>query len=437
MKGDHLHIVDSRTSREYNIPIDDGFVRAADLSVIKAPETSTGYAEDVREQPLRVFDHGLQHTACVESSITLIDGYRGDIQFRGMSIEKLFRENDHDDVMHLLIWGSLPAQEEKIAMRAALARHMNPPDEVRAVISAFPCDADMSSMIVAGLSAYACTDTEAIAARHKPEPAFHGKQKATDDAVIRTIAFSATVYALVHCHRNGISFVPPQPHQSLLANLLTMMGLEVSDDRSTPAGRRLHCLQRLWILYADHEMANSTSSCLLTASTLTDPISSISAMVLSCAGPLHGGAIELGYEVLEMIGSPENVPAYIEGVKAKKFRLFGYGHRVYTTKDPRAVLLAELIKEHEDLILANPLLSVAFSIDKIADTDPYFVQRKLKANVELFVCFLYMAFGFQRDLLSGLILNSRIPGVMAHWREAMGQPIKLWRPRAKFGGRAW
>lgn len=114
-------------------------------------------------------------------------------------------------------------------------------------------------------------------------------------------------------------------------------------------------------------------------------------MALSSAGPLHGGAVELCYEVLEMIGSPENVPPYIEGVKAKKFRLYGYGHRLYKTKDTRAILVNELVKEHEDLILSDPLLATALAIDQIADTDPYFVQRQLKINPDFFASFIYTA----------------------------------------------
>ena len=216
-------------------------------------------------------------------------------------------------------------------------------------------------------------------------------QPATDEALLRTISYLVTTVALVYCHKSEKQFTEPRHGESLIGNLLLMMGLTDPADKSAPDRRIKACFERLWILYADHEMSCSTASILHAASTLTDPVSCIIAGVISAYGPLHGGAVELAYDAFAHIGSPENVPAYVAAVKAKKSRLFGYGHRVYKVKDPRVNLIGELITEHQAEILSNPLISVAIAIDQVANTDPYFVDRKLKVNADLYGSFLITA----------------------------------------------
>lgn len=258
------------------------------------------------------------------------------------------------------------------------------------------------------------------------------------------MAYITATFASIYCHRHGKPLGRPLPDQSLIGNLLLMMGFEVSP---TEGSRMLNCMERLWIIYADHEMTNSTAASLCVGSTLTDPISCFMTAVIAGAGPLHAGALELAYSVLNTIGTPENVSQYIEAVKAKQVRLFGYGHRVYKTADPRVSLINELIRDHEHIVSQNPLLRVALAVDEIANTDPYFVERHLKVNADLFGCFLYTALygvlqslclvqssltyglycsGFESDLLPGFMMISRAAGVLAHWREAMGMlPLLL------------
>lgn len=172
---------------------------------------------------------------------------------------------------------------------------------------------------------------------------------------------------------------------TLVENFVRMIGMDDSDKKVS------RTMDRLWILYADHELSCSTAASLHVASTLTDPTSCVVAMMVAGSGPLHVGAIELCYEGLEMLGTVDNVPAYIEAVKGKRFRLFGYGHRMYKTKDPRASLIEKLMEEHKEAIDANPLLQVAAEIDKQANTDPYFVERELKLNADFYGCFVYTA----------------------------------------------
>lgn len=235
------------------------------------------------------------------------------------------------------------------------------------------------------ISAYMGADKEMTTSRHRPTMTYHQNLKNTDDAIIRSIAYVATAMALCYCHVKDVEFHEPRQDLTLVENVLHMIGMEDPDKKIS------RTIDRLWILIADHELSCSTAAFLHVASTMTDPMTCLLAAMSAGSGPLHAGAIELCYQGLELLGKVENVPDYIEAVKAKQFRLFGYGHRVYKTKDPRATLIEKLMEEHREAMDANPLLRVAMEIDKQANTDPYFVERKLKLNADFYGCFLYIA----------------------------------------------
>lgn len=157
---------------------------------------------------------------------------------------------------------------------------------------------------------------------------------------------------------------------------------------------------------------------------------------MSTYGPLHGGAIDIAYKAFEDLKCPENVPTLIADVKAKKQRLFGYGHRIYKTVDPRTKFIQSLIDNYREDVKSNLLLQVAMEIDRVVKEDPYFTSRKLKANVDLYGCFLYTALGFETDIIIAMTSLSRAPGVLAHWRESMlEKPALLWRPQQIFTGK--
>jgi citrate synthase len=318
------------------------------------------------------------------------DGKRGYIQYRDTSIDDLFKKNDYEEVIHLLIFGNLPTPQEKKAFRRSLAAEMKPHQTVVDVIRAFPREALSYTMVLAGLSAYASLDEGTRTTHEKGEPAFLGKPDAVDKAVVRSLSMLATVIALVYCHKRGREFTPARLDESYIGNILLMMGI-VEPGTNTPNKKIENCFQRLWVLYADHEMTNSTAAFLHAASTLTDPVSCCVTGIVSAYGPLHGGAIDLAYHEFERLGSPENVPTLIEAVKAKKQRLFGYGHRIYKVVDPRTKFIRQMMEEFKDDVQGNPLLRVAMEIDRIAGEDTYFTSRNLKANADLYGCFLYTA----------------------------------------------
>ncbi|KAI0103490.1 putative citrate synthase [Daldinia grandis] len=420
----HLDVVDSRTGKSYTIPIKGDYIRASDVARIGAPDSKEDLATSLKARPLHIIDNGFQHTACMESSITHIDGVRGTIRYRDFPIEILFHQYVYEDIMHLIIWGSIPTQQKKDHVREVMSNAMNPSQSVKDVISAFPRDAETFPMIIAGMSAFAASDRTICKTRHQQSAMFHGHLDVADAALARTIGYLAATISLVHCHKSGKQWQAPEPTRSLLQNLLLMMGI------ADPQVEK--CLAKLWILYADHEMTNSTAAVLHAGSTLIDPVAAVTAGIICGYGPLHGGAIDLAYEAFRQIGTAERVGPFIERIKAKGGRLFGYGHRVYKTRDPRVALIEELLEEHQDAVNANPLLRVAMAIDKYANQDAYFIERGLKANADLMGCFLYTAMGFDTDMIIAITILSRTPGALAHWRESLTQPVKLWRPQQKY-----
>ncbi|KAI0006731.1 citrate synthase-like protein [Xylariaceae sp. FL0662B] len=286
-------------------------------------------------------------------------------------------------------------------------------------------------MIIAGLSAYAAIDEGAAKVHSQRCPYYLGNMKNVDTAIIRALGALVTTVALVYCHKRGRSFTPANPNGSYIGNILRMMGFGRNGDDDILPIEVEKCLDRLWILYADHEMTNSTTAFLHAASTLTDPLSSMISGIVSAYGPLHGGAIDLVYKEFEQVGSVENVPLLINAVKDKRQRLFGYGHRIYKTIDPRTTYIRQMIQERADgtEVARSTLLQVALEIDRLASTDNYFISRNLHANADLYGALLYSTLGFETDIIVALACVSRAAGVMAHWREAMQQKAMMWRPQ--------
>lgn len=241
-------------------------------------------------------------------------------------------------------------------------------------------------MIIAGLAATLGSDSSAI-------PGFAGKDlywrnpSVIDRSVIRGLSAMAVVVALVHCHRNNRPFTEPDPEGSFVSNFLLMMGF-VDKHTGTPSPRNIAYLEKLFVLHADHEMSNATAALLHAASTRADPISCLIGAVAAVYGPIHGGAIDIAYQQLVEVGSPENVPRLIEEIKAKKKVLYGYGHRIYKDHDPRAKLLRKILLEIRG-DSTDPIQQVALEIDRIASTDEFFTSRMLRANADLYACLVY------------------------------------------------
>ena len=199
-------------------------------------------------------------------------------------------------------------------------------------------------MVIAGLSAWAGSDATVIPA-YMGKNIYQGNLELVDKLLIRVLSALGTVVALAYCRLTERTFTPADPNGSFVQNMLIMMGF-VEKDTGQPNPKHIDCLEQLWVLYADHELTNSTAAFLHVASTLADPFTCSIASIAAAYGPLHGGAIETAFKTIRDVGKPENVPQLIEDVKAKKFRLFGYGHRIYKTVDPRSVFIREYVHVH-------------------------------------------------------------------------------------------
>ncbi|KAI9646983.1 hypothetical protein NHQ30_004984 [Ciborinia camelliae] len=359
----NLEIRDTRTGRSYTVPISKNSIDAIAFRRISTAAWNSTPIEHY-SSGLKVLDIGFQNTAVCESRITHIDG----------NVD---------------------------------------------VVKSFPRGTPDFLIIVAGLSAWAAASPEDIPI-HMGGNLYSGKPKAVDSGVIRSITALAVVTALTSCHKLGKKFKPAVPENSFVGNQLLMMGI-VSPKTGKPEPWIEKCLSKLWIIYADHEMTNSTAAFLHVTSTLADPISGGIASLLSGSGPLHGGAIDIAYKSFQQIGSKENVAKLIEDVKAKKQRLFGYGHRIYKTVDPRIYHLRRMMDDLDERMASNPLLSVALEIDRIASEDTYFTSRNLKANADLYGCFVFSALGFEPEIITAVASIARSTGILAHWRESMSK----------------
>ncbi|KAF6811414.1 citrate synthase [Colletotrichum sojae] len=430
-----LTVIDNRTGRQYDIPIKRNAIKAVEFRKITLAQQVVDPVDQV--QPgLRILDPGYLNTACVKSKITLVDGQRGYIQYRDYPIEYLFENHDYEDVLHLLVWGHLPSTAERHAFQRRFALACVPPKHVVQVMQSFSRDSLTKTMIMAGLAAFASHEDGAVHTHQSSRPYYLGQPDEADTGIVRTLGAFASVVALAYCHKRNRPFTMPDPEESYVGNVVRMMGFHESSSDASPDRDVVACFSKLWILYTDHEMTNSTAAFLHASSTLTDPLSCCISSIACAYGPLHGGAIDIAYRTFADVGTPDNVPALIADVKAKKHRLFGYGHRIYKAVDPCAKFMRAMIEQHKDRVQSNPLLAVALEIDRVAGADEYFTSRKLKANAEFYGCFLYTAFGFEADIIVGMACMSRLPGGLAHWRESMLErgPL-IWRPQQIFTGK--
>ena len=240
-------------------------------------------------------------------------------------------------------------------------------------------------MVVAGLAAYMGCNPASIPAFNGGN-IYHGNAELVNEGIIRTVAAYAVVVGLAASHRKGNKFTPAPTQNTYYENLFTMMG-NVNPSTGRPDPLHLSCFRRFAVLNADHGMTLSTFVLLATASSLADPMSCLISAIAAAYGPLHFGAPEAACRTLERIGSPANVPSFIDEVKMGKRRLFGFGHRVYKAVDPRLGPIKDLLTELD--AAKSPLLKVAQEIERVASEDEYFKTRHLDANADFYGHFVF------------------------------------------------
>ncbi|OJJ46042.1 hypothetical protein ASPZODRAFT_16637 [Penicilliopsis zonata CBS 506.65] len=433
MSSGTLFVKDSRTLLQYEIPIRKNAILATDFKVIKAPSAGTDRADSVAGG-LRIHDPGLQNTTVLESAISFSDHERNMLLFRGYSLEQLW-ECDFEDMLYLLVWGTLPNASQRRALSYKLAQQMLAvPDCVQKAISTLPKTTSPLPLMITGLAAYLASVPESIPSATRPDIYQTDTQKA-DQVVLSTVAAYAVVFGLVSCHRRSAPFAPASLQNTYLENLFTMASL-ISPSSKRPDPLKLSCFRRFALLNAEHGMALSVFSALVTASSLTDPLSCVISALAAAYGPLHFGATETAQRALREISCPEDIGPFIAQVKSGKRKLFGYGHRSYKGVDPRLRFIKSILEDLELDTSSKQMLEVSQEIERLASTDDWFHSRALYPNADFYGQFVFAGVGVDAEMIPAAMMAQRIMGVMAHWREYTLSRGKLFRPSHIYTGSA-
>jgi citrate synthase len=414
--SDTLTVTDNRTGKTYEIPITDETIRATELRNIKVNEGDFG---------LMTYDPAYMATASCRSAITYIDGDAGILEYRGYPIEQLAEKSSYLEVAYLLIHGELPTAKQLEEWDHLITIHTFVHENVKEFMQGFRYDAHPMGMLLASVGALSTFYPEASAIKD-PESRYI--------QVIRLLAKMPTLAAFSYRHNRGMPYVYPDNDLSYAGNFLSMI-YKIAELKYEPDPRLEHALDVLFILHADHEQNCSTSAVRSVGSSQVDPYSSVAAGVAALYGPLHGGANEAVLRMLQRIGTKENVPDFIKGVKDGNERLMGFGHRVYKNFDPRAKIIKKAVDEVFEVTGKNPLLEIATELEKIALDDEYFVSRKLYPNVDFYSGLIYEALGMPVEMFPVLFAIGRTSGWIAQWLEMIDDPEqKIARPRQIYTG---
>jgi citrate synthase len=411
-----LTVRDNRTGKDYDLAITDGTIRAADLKQISAADSDGGLA---------AYDPGFVNTASCRSSVTYIDGDKGILEYRGYPIEQLAEQSNYLEVAYLLVNGALPNKVEYEAWTHDVTYHTFVHENLKTFMQGFRYDAHPMGMLLASVGALSTFYPES-------RDIFDEESRALQ--IRRLIAKMPTLGAFAFRHAQGKPYVYPDNELSYAANFLSML-FKMSEPKYAADDRLVRALEILFILHADHEQNASTNAVRAIGSTQVDPYTAVAGGIGALYGPLHGGANEAVLKMLRRIGSLDNIPSFIEGVKAGEERLMGFGHRVYKNYDPRAKIIKKAADDVFEVTGINPLLKIAVELEKIALEDDYFVSRKLYPNVDFYSGLIYEALQFPPEMFTVLFAIPRTSGWLAQWLEMLGDPDqKIARPKQIYTG---
>jgi citrate synthase len=414
--ADTLTITDNRTGKSYELPIQDGTIRATDLRKIKVSDDDFG---------MMTYDPAFMNTASCRSKITFIDGDKGILEYRGYPIEQLAEGSDFLETAYLILFGELPTVSQLDTWTRDITMHTMLHENIKKFLEGFRYDAHPMGMFLSAVGALSTFYPDA-------KNIFDVKSRRLQ--TIRLIAKVPSIAAYAFRHTIGRPYVLPDNELSYSGNFLNML-FKMTEPRYKPHPVLERALDVLFILHADHEQNCSTSAMRNIGSSQADPYSALAGAAAALYGPLHGGANEAVLKMLDDIGSKANIPAFIKKVKAGEGRLMGFGHRVYKSYDPRA----KIIKRMADLVFEvtgkNPLLEMALELERIALEDDYFISRKLYPNVDFYSGLIYQAMGFPVSMFPVLFAIPRTAGWIAQWEEMLTDPDqKIVRPRQIYTG---
>jgi citrate synthase len=406
-----ITITDNRTGKTVTAPITDGVFPASAVREL--------------DPTLWIYDPAFMQTASCKSAITYLDGEAGILRYRGYPIEQLAERSTFLEVAYLLVHGELPSVSQLETWIHDVTHHTFIHENMRKrFVDGFHYDAHPMGMFV---SATAALGTFYPDAKDIFDPDVRYKQ------ILRLIAKTPTIAAMCYRFSVGLPFVLPNNALNYSTNFINMMFRVADDYEVDPVLAK--ALDLLFILHADHEQNCGTTTMRVVGSAHADPYSAAAAAAAALYGPLHGGANEAVVRMLTEIGSYENVPAFIESVKAGEGRLMGFGHRVYKHYDPRAQIIKRAADQVFEITGKNPLLDIALKLEEVALHDDYFVSRKLYPNVDFYSGLIYQALGFPVDMFTVLFAIPRTAGWLAHWVELLGdKDQKIARPRQWYEG---
>jgi citrate synthase len=411
-----LTVTDNRTGSTYELPIQDGTVRAMDLRQVKTDGEDFG---------LMTYDPAYMNTASCRSAITYIDGDAGILQHRGYPIEQLCEHSSYLEVAYLIVNGALPTTAQLEDWVHEITIHTFVHENTKDFMQGFRYDANPMGMLVASVGALSTFYPDANNIQNED---IRGIQ------IIRLLAKMPTLAAFAFRHNMGQPYVYPDNDLNYAGNFLGMM-YKMTELKYEPDPRLERALDVLFILHADHEQNASTSAVRSVGSTQVDPYSAVAAGVAALYGPLHGGANEAALRMLRRIGTVENIPGFLEGVKAGNERLMGFGHRVYKNYDPRARIIRKHLDDVFEVRGKSPLLEVAGELEKRALDDDYFTSRKLYPNVDFYSGLIYEALGLPVAMFPVMFAIGRTSGWIAQWLEMVQDPEqKIARPRQIYTG---
>lgn len=401
-----LTVTDNRTGKTYDLPIENNAVRATDIKKIKA-NSPHDRPEDETNQGLRVYDPAYMNTAVVQSKITYINGQDGILRYRGYPIEQIVARSNFLETAYLLIYGELPTQAQFSSWQDDVMHHTYIHSDIEGIFKSFRYDSHPMSMMTSAFATLGAFAPEAnpslqgstlytrAASGHVPS------LQVLDKQILRIIGKAATLAAASYRMRMGRPFNRPAQGLSYTGNFLYLLDhLSGRDYQPHPVLEK--ALDALFVIHADHEVNCSTATVLQVGSSLVDPYSAVAAGCAALYGPSHGGASESAIRMLMEIGSPENVPAFMEKVEKRERVLVGFGHRVYKNVDPRSKAIRQLAEQVFQVTGRNKLLDTALALAKYAGESEFMRSRNLYPNVDFYSGLIYQAMGFPLEYVSHL-----------------------------------
>jgi citrate synthase len=418
MSTETLTLTDNTTGKSAELPLLRGTIGNPTIDVKGIP-AALGYF---------THDPSFGTTASCESDITFIDGDKGVLLYRGYPIEQLADNSNYLETAYLLIHGELPTEKEYKEFSTIIRRHTMINESLKSFYSGFNYNAHPMSMMMGVVGSLAAFYHEGLNMNDREHLMISAH---------RLISKLPTIAAACYKHSIGEPIVYPRNDLDYCENLLHMMfSVPCEEYKVSPLAAK--ALNLLFILHADHEQNASTSTVRLVGSTGANPFACISAGIAALWGPAHGGANEAVLDMLQEIGSVDNISEYLAKAKDKDdpFKLMGFGHRVYKNFDPRATLIRKVCYEVlEETGTDDPLFELAMKLEEAALKDSYFVERKLYPNVDFYSGVIYKALGIPTSMFTVMFALARTSGWVSHWLEMMNDSsTRIGRPRQLYTG---